>query len=47
MFYNIETIMESVASEGFTHCLLESSAHKLCKQMGRKKASVQISIQAV
>ena len=28
--------MEFVVSEGFTHCLLESSAHKLCKQIGAR-----------
>ena len=47
MFYNIETIIEFVASEGYNHCLLEPSAHNLCKQIGRKKASVQIWIQAI
>ena len=34
MFYNIGNNMEFVISEGFTRCLLESSAHKLCKQIG-------------
>ena len=36
MFYKIGKIMEFVVSEGFTHCLLESSAHKLCKQIGAR-----------